>query len=91
MVLMAASAVTAAVFPSISENNLDKFAAGSITNNSAVPNAGPASSITCAPDTFGSIQNACNASTIAPGSDTTTINTDSDTISPTEGNTTADG
>ena len=66
LVLMGASAVTAAVLPSKPDNKLDKdkFAAGSLTNNSSIPNAAAASSITCAPDT-NALNNNCNASTAA--------------------------
>lgn len=68
LVLMAASAVTAAVLPK-SDNKLDKFAAGSLTDHSSLNNAGAVSSITCAP-TLGAIGQGCNYST-ADGSETT--------------------
>ena len=61
LVLMAASAITASMVPSKSYSKMDKFYAGSLTFFSMIPNAGSASSVTCAPDTLaGGIQLACN-------------------------------
>lgn len=61
IVLMAASAVTAAIIPSKPDENV-RFAAGSLTQNSA-PGGGIVSSWTCELDTTpGSINNLCNVS-----------------------------
>jgi len=91
LVLMAASAVTAAVLPSKSNNNADKFAAGSLTNADAVGVNGNLSSLTCAADTGDAITAPCNHSTAdLAGTETTTANASGpDSTSVTIGNTSA--
>jgi hypothetical protein len=74
LVLMAASAVTAAVLPAQDDENAsDRFANGSLTNRSALNGGGVDSSLTCAPDTGGGTAN-CNAtSQDVAGSETTGV------------------
>lgn len=64
LVLMGASAVTAAVIPSKSDKkDAKKFDAGSLTAISESPNGtAAASSVTCEVDTEGTIGQACNIS-----------------------------
>lgn len=72
LVLMAASAVTAAVLPAKADNNADKLINGSLTDDSE-PGNNKDSSVTCAPETEGgTIQQACNASTGDTGGSETT-------------------
>lgn len=72
LVLMAASAVTAAMVPSKADKKAINAANGSLTENSATHANGVVSSVTCAPDTAGgNISDlACTASSAA-GSVTT--------------------
>jgi|GEM_PF-1046220 len=75
LVLMAASAVTAAVLPSKSNKNADKFADGSLTHADWVGINGNLSSLTCAADTgIDGVTAPCNHSTVDPaGTETTTF------------------
>lgn len=86
LVLMAASAVTAAVIPGKSDKkDVNKFQAGSITEGSAL-NDNEGSSVTCAPDTLNNITAPCNASSQDGLSQTTvTGGTSNNSVSSTEG------
>lgn len=65
LVLMAASAITAAMAPGRSDKKAINLAAGSITDNSLIQANGDVSSVTCAPDTANGVISdlACTAST----------------------------
>lgn len=89
LVLMAASAVTAAMIPDKSDKKTINLAPGSITDTSSINGGGAISSITCAPDSNDTISDcACTASTSIDSLTTDVGQVSSNSEDSTEDNTT---